>query len=173
MPADIVLYYLSTEVKPVNILYESSDKKYVVAERTLNVYNSANLENAKIIGTSTNIYTLTVNSKNDNVCTFNAFIEFNETSGVPYGSNNILVWSNTFINNINPVTFLSYYAIYNFPLNTNLSTGEYANQVGYREYIKLEGSLFWKNIIHFPLPTVTYTNAFNSLPQPSTAPLPS
>ena len=27
--------------------------------------------------------------------------------------------------------------------------------------------------VNFPLPTVTYTNAFNSLPQPSTAPLPS
>ena len=62
---------------------------------------------------------------------------------------------------------------YTYQVNSTLSSGEYAAQVGYATSIRnSKDNLNDVTVINFPLPIVTYTNAFNSLPQPSTAPLP-
>jgi hypothetical protein len=62
---------------------------------------------------------------------------------------------------------------YTYQLNSTSSSGEYAAQVGYATSIRnKKDNLNDVTTINFPLPIVTYTNAFNSLPQPSTAPLP-
>jgi hypothetical protein len=60
-----------------------------------------------------------------------------------------------------------------YTLNYNpLSIREYANQVCYAQFTRNNSETYDKVVVNFPLPTVTYTNAFNSLSQLSTAPLP-
>jgi hypothetical protein len=62
---------------------------------------------------------------------------------------------------------------YIYQVNSTLSNGEYSGQVGNSTFVRnRKDGLNDVNIVNFPLPILTYTNAFNSLPQPSTAPLP-
>lgn len=99
----------------------------------------------------------------------NTFIKFFENSDLPYGDDNILVLSGTFFNKYSQNGSVD--GTYTHQVNSALSSGEYSGQVGYAQTVKKNGSND-ATTINFPLPTVTYTNAFNSLPQPSTAPLP-
>jgi len=108
----------------------------------------------------------------DNANYGNTFIKFFKDSGLPYGDDNILVLSSTVFNKYGSGGSVD--GIYNYQVNSALSSGEYAGQVGYAVSIKNQkDKLNEVTTVNFPLPTVTYTNAFNSLPQPSTAPLPS
>jgi hypothetical protein len=174
MPAQFNCYSKVSEVaQPATIITETPDKKYIVFKREYPIYNSDNIETAIRIGTNTSIYTVTISANNnDNIATLQAFFVFNEYAGVPYGDENVLVVNYTTVNKIDVSNLTLKIGNYTTALNSNLSTGEYANQVGYREYFKTVTKLFNEFIFYFPLPTVTYTNAFNSLPQPSTAPLP-
>lgn len=52
------------------------------------------------------------------------------------------------------------------------STGEFLNQPGYFNKTNYSTKSFRLYEVYFPQAVVTYTNAFNSLPQPSVAPLP-
>jgi len=99
------------------------------------------------------------------------YYNFNEKSGLPYGDANILITSqsigNYYVNGKKPEG--DYYE----QVNSTLSTGEWSGQVGYvKQNKKNANSISNKYEFNFPLPIVTYTNTFNSLPQPSTAPLP-
>lgn len=171
MPAQVSFYIKisDTKTKPI-ILYESSDKNYIIYKREMPLYDSDSLENAKVVANQTVIYTNIINV-DDLINPNTTFIRFNEILGVPYGDKNILVTNFTNYNNIKDKIMVD--GVYKFNINQSESSGEYANQVGYIEYIKDSSKIFAKQTVYFPLPTVTYTNAFNSLPQPSTAPLPS
>jgi len=167
MPATIV-FYREDVTPPKTILYESPDKKYIVYQRYTQIYG--NPECTDIIGYQNIIYTTTFNEV-DEITSIKLFLKFNEKSGLPNGDDNILVVNNTRVNKISGDTFIK--NIYKGVVNSFESTGEYANQVGYYIYYKTDAIYnSFKYEVFFPLPTVTYTNAFNSLPQPSTAPLP-
>jgi hypothetical protein len=133
------------------------------------LYDSDSLENAKVIATQTVIYNNIINV-DDLISSQKTFIKFNEYAGVPYGDNNILVTTMTRYNDIKNTILVD--GVYNIIVSQSESTGEYANQVGYIEYVKDSTKIFVKQTLYFPQPIVTYTNAFNSLPQPNTAPLP-
>jgi hypothetical protein len=167
MPATIV-FYREAIAPPKTILYESPNKNYIIYQRYNPLYS--NPECTDIIGNQTTIYTTTFNV-DDEITSVKLFLKFNEISGVPYGDDNILVVTNTRVNKINGDIFIK--NIYTGVVSTNESTGEYANQTGYYNYYKTDSEYnSYKYEVFFPLPIVTYTNAFNSLPQPSTAPLP-
>jgi hypothetical protein len=186
MPSEIVFYFKNLPKnyngeKSHRVIYENPDEDYRIIKKTLNVYDSETL--TKKIGVASVTYTLDklidVNYKEYNTIIVNTFIIFNDNTSFPNGNNNILVFDATYVGDIFNLSDLSSsnFALldgfYKSVVNTSLSTGEYANQVGYRETVKDASKNFVKNTVYFPLPTVTYTNAFNSLPQPSTAPLPS
>jgi len=56
-------------------------------------------------------------------------------------------------------------------LNGNLSTTCFANQYGYVIKTKSSTSNYRRYDFYYPQAVMTYTNVFNSLPQPSVAPL--
>jgi hypothetical protein len=163
MPASLVFYSKNKGITKT-ILYESPDKNYIVYQRYSPIYS--NPECTDNIGNRTINYTSTLN-EDDEITAVKIFFKFNENSGYPYGDDNILVVNHTRVNKRNGDVFIK--NIYRGSVNTNESTGEYLNQTGYYTYYKEDND---KYEVFFPLPTVTYTNAFNSLPQPSTAPLP-
>jgi len=171
MPAQFTFYTkISESNAPPTIYYESSDKKYKTFGRTSNIYNNEDLETCKIIGTKFVIYnTILVDDENIQAFTSTSY-KFNENSGLPFGNDNILVVDSKFWNGV--INNITTFGIKIASISTS-STGEFANQTGYEEYIKDGKKIFAQTTIYFPLPIVTYTNAFNSLPQPSTAPLPS
>lgn len=167
MPATIVFYRLKEEA-PITVLYESPDKNYIVYQRYGQIYSNPECTNN--IGNITVINTSTLN-EDDEITSIKAFTKFNEKSGYPYGDDNILVVNHTRVNKKDGDVFIK--NIYTGIVNTAESTGEYANQTGYYKYYKKDSEYnSYKYEVFFPLPIVTYTNAFNSLPQPSTAPLP-
>jgi len=170
MPAQFSFYIkiADTKTDPI-ILYESPDKNYISYKREIPLYNSDSLETAKVIGIETVIYTNIINVSGS-INSSKTFIKFNEVSELPYGDNNILVHTRTgYDDNKNTILVDG---VYLFIVSQNESTGEYANQVGYIEYVKDSTKILAKETCYFPQPILTYTNAFNSLPQPSTAPLP-
>lgn len=174
MPAEFNVYVKLSETKTKpTILYENADKSYRVFKRVFQLYKTDSLENEIIVGTHTVTYTSIINNNDittDDITTNIIYIKFNELSGVPYGDDNILVLNKTTYNKYTNNILKD--GVYTNIVNPSQSTGEYANQVGYEIYVKDSTKVFGSYTIKFPLPTVTYTNAFNSLPQPSTAPLP-
>jgi hypothetical protein len=186
MPSEIVFYFKNLPKnyngkKTYHVVYETPGKDYCIIKKTLNVYDSETL--TKKIGVASVTYTtytiIDVNNEQYNTIIVNTIIIFNDNTSFPNGNDNILVFDATYLGDIYSLSDLSSsnFALldgfYKSVINTSLSTGEYANQVGYRETVKDVSKNFVKNTVYFPLPIVTYTNAFNSLPQPSTAPLPS
>jgi hypothetical protein len=186
MPAEIVFYFRNLPKnyngkKPSRVLFETPDKSYCIVRKTLNVYDSETL--TKKIGVASVTYTLDklidANDEIQNIIIVNTVIIFNDNASFPNGNDNILVFDATYagdvynLSDLSSSNFALLDGFYKSVVNTSLSTGEYANQLGYRETVKDVSKNFVKNTVYFPLPTVTYTNAFNSLPQPSTAPLPS
>jgi len=170
MPAQFNYFFKIADTKvPPTIFYETPDKNYAVFERVFPMYNSDNKETAKVIGKYTATYT-TITNAEDVITSTKNFLKFNKDSGVPYGDDNILVTTNTRYNKVTDKIQAD--GKYIIKVSPNESTGEYANQVGYVEYDKDSSKIFAEQTVYFPLPIVTYTNAFNSLPQPSTAPLP-
>jgi hypothetical protein len=176
MPAEFTVYFkISDSIKPPTILYESPDKSYSVFKRITPVYNSDSLETAKKIGIRTLIYTSIINdydddTKDDNITAVTSYYKFNEFAGVPYGDENILVVNSTRFNDF--INRKLKDGIFRPIVNPSQSTGEYANQVGYAKVTRDSSKVFESFEFKFPLPILTYTNAFNSLPQPSVAPLP-
>jgi hypothetical protein len=170
MPAEFTVYLKLSDTKTTpTILYENADKSYRVFKRVYQLYKTDSLENEIIVGTRTIIYTSIIN--NDYIITtITVYNRFNEYSGVPYGDENILVLNSTRYNKV--INNIVIDGIYRDIVNPSQSTGEYANQVGYEIYVKDSTKTFGSFTFYFPLPILTYTNAFNSLPQPSTAPLP-
>ena len=172
MPAEFTVYVKLTDlIKPPTILYESPDKSYSVFKRIITIYDNDSLETSKVIGMRTIMYTSIKNDDDNNITSVTIYDRFNELAGVPYGDDNILVLNGTrygdkYINNIIKD------GVYINIVNPSLSTGEYANQVGYLTFTKDSKKPFASLTVVFPQPILTYTNAFNSLPQPSTAPLP-
>jgi hypothetical protein len=169
MPAEITFYRLKEPT--TTILYESPDKTYIISKNIHDIYNSDDLETALIIGQSTAIINKIIN-ETDLVTSSTIFRKFNEQSGVPSGDNNILVTSTTQYNKFDEDGKVIKDGNYIDCVASEQSTGEYANQVGYVERVVDSVKGIVKSRLVFPLPILTYTNAFNSLPQPSTAPLP-
>ena len=167
MPATIVFYTNPSDVQD----YE----KFVFSPNTTLTYFTRNVYSdpqcSKIIGTK--FYeTYVHNFSGNSAIYFNAFIKFFENSGFPYGDDNILVISGTSVNKTRPDNLLLD-GTYIYQVNSALSNGEYSGQVGNcRHIVNREASLNNVTTVYFPQPILTYTNAFNSLPQPSTAPLP-
>lgn len=107
-----------------------------------------------------------------NVTTYNTtFIKFSSNSGLPNGDDNILVGNLTTNNKFTSGSGLANGTYYQ-QSNTFLSTGEWSGQTGYATITRDSTKTYDKVDVQFPIPVVTYTNAFNSLPQPNTAPLP-
>ena len=149
----------------------SFSKNTILTYFTRNVYSDP--ECKKLIGVA--FYETYIHSFAGNRCAYgNIFIKFNENSGYPYGDDNILVLTATAMNKLIPGTLRLIDGTYVGEVNAELSTGEYAGQVGNFENIRNnKAGLNDVTTIKFPLPIVTYTDAFNSLPQkPSTAPRP-
>jgi hypothetical protein len=166
MPASLT-YYREKTASKAQIEFLSGDTDYAVIQEILNLYD----KNDNIIGTNTSLSTLVRNPAGDIILTGNSYVKFNELSGYPYGDDNIFSFTFTIFNKLDFTTGLLVDGTY--PSNSNAcSTGEYANQVAYAQLIRDSTQKYDKVTVNFPLPTLTYTNAFNSLPQPSTAPLP-
>ena len=169
MPAEFTFYKLK---KPeTTILYESPDKTYIIIKNIHDIYNSDDLKNATIIGQSTAIINKILN-ETDVVTSATIFRKFNEYAGVPYGDDNILVTSSTQYNKFDKDGKFIKDGNYINCLASEQSTGEYATQVGYVERVVDSKKGVDKFKVYFPQPILTYTNAFNSLPQRNTAPLP-
>ena len=166
MPASLT-YYRENTASKAQIEFLSGDSDYAVIQEILNLYD----ENDNIIGTNTSLSTLVRNPAGDIILTGNSYVKFNELSGYPYGDDNIFSFTFTFFNKLDFTTGLLVDGTYT-GISNAYSTGEYANQVAYGQLIRDSSQKYDKETVNFPLPTLTYTNAFNSLPQPSTAPLP-
>jgi hypothetical protein len=181
MPAEFTFYFKDLPqnyngAPPYIVVYESPNKEYLIVKKTLNIYDSESL--TTIIGicsvTYTNFIIIDKNLKQYNSTSVNTSIIFNENASFPNGNDNVLVFEATYIDSIDlsPSNFGLLDGYYKSVVNTSLSTGKYANQAGYRETYKDSTQDFVINKVYFPQPILTYTNAFNSLPQPNTAPLP-
>lgn len=166
MPAKILLYSKPTDVQDYE-RFVSSPTTYI-DYFTRNVYN--NPECTTMIGVA--FYESTYHIFSKNLCVYgDVFIKFFENSGLPYGDDNILVISGTNVNKTVNSDLID--GKYIYQINSAFSTGEYQGQVGNATFTRnMQSGLNDITIINFPLPILTYTNAFNSLPQPSTAPLP-
>jgi hypothetical protein len=172
MPAEFTVYVkIADLVKRPTILYESPDESYSVYKRIVTLYNTDQLASAIEIGIRTIMYTSIMNNFTNNINSVTVYDRFNELAGVPYGDNNILVVNGTRYGDIY-INKVIKDGVYINIVNPSQSTGEYANQVGYLEFNKDSTKTFASLTFKFPQPILTYTNAFNSLPQPSTAPLP-
>ena len=166
MPAKIVVYSKPTDIQDYE-RFVSSPNTYM-DYFTRNVYSSPDC--TTIIGVA--FYESTFHTFSKNLCVYgDTFIKFFKNSGFPYGDDNILVISGTNVNKIVKNDLID--GTYIFQVNSAFSSGEYQGQVGNATFTRNKKSgLNDVTVINFPLPIVTYTNAFNSLPQPSTAPLP-
>lgn len=170
MPAQFSFFCKTADTKVApTIHHESPDKSYVIFKRTLPIYNTDNLKTTQIIGSYTAMYT-SVSNPDDLFTSTQNIIKFFENSGLPYGDDNILVTTSTKSNKVENNIVID--GKYTLIISANESTGKYANQVGYNSYTKDSSKIFIKHDVYFPLPILTYTNAFNSISQPSTAPLP-
>jgi len=166
MPATMTLYSKPDDAQEYE-RFVSSPNTYMVYF-TRNVYD--NSECTRKIGVA--FYENTFHTFSKNICVYgDVFIKFFKNSGFPYGDDNILVISATNVNKTVNGDLID--GTYTYQLNSTSSSGEYAAQVGYATSIRnKKDNLNDVTTINFPLPILTYTNAFNSLPQPSTAPLP-
>lgn len=166
MPATMTLYSKPTDVQDYE-RFVSSPNTYI-DYFTRNVYN--NPECTRKIGVA--FYESTFHTFSKNICVYgDTFIKFFKNSGFPYGDDNILVISFTNVNKTVNGDLID--GTYTCQLNSTSSSGEYAAQVGYATFTRnTQSGLNDVTIINFPLPIVTYTNVYNSLSQPSTAPLP-
>jgi len=166
MPATITVYSKPDDTQDFE-RFASSPNTYT-DYFTRNIYD--NPECTRQIGVG--FYESNTHIFSKNICVYgDVFIKFFENSGFPYGDDNILVISGTNVNKVINNSLID--GTYTYQVNSALSSGEYAAQVGYATSIRnRKDNLNDVTVINFPLPTVTYTNAFNSLPQPSTAPLP-
>ena len=166
MPATIVFYTDPNDVQDYEQFVFSPNT--ILSYFTRNVYSDPQC--TKIIGT---IFYETYDHRfsGNSVLYGNVFIKFFENSGFPYGDDNILVISGTNVNKL--VNNFLIDGTYMSQVNSTLSSGEYSGQVGNSRTIRnIKDGLNDVSTVYFPLPILTYTNAFNSLPQPSTAPLP-
>jgi hypothetical protein len=166
MPASLVYYSekTSSNIQPEFI---SGELDYALFQDFFNLYD----ENNNVIGSETTLGTFVRNPSGDIIINTNSYIKFNELSGFPYGDDNILSFTFTYVNKVDLTNYQLIEGTYTGVSNA-CSSGEYANQVAYSQFTIDNSQKYDKIIVNFPLPTVTYTNAFNSLPQPSTAPLP-
>ena len=165
MPASFTFYNNSKEY--LNLKISTSEDG--VTSRTFSkiIYNSHDLD--KSIGIATYSYNFQYDSNNNVYNYGNMFIKFDNNSGFPNGEDNILVLSSTSVNKFDKNNE-SVDREFTQQINQSLSTGEYSGQIGYSDTSRRNG-VVTRNV-YFPQPILTYTNAFNSLPQPSTAPLP-
>lgn len=166
MPATIVFYTDPNDAQDYEQFVFSPNT--ILTYFTRNVYSDS--ECSKIIGTE--FYeTYGHRFSGNSVLYGNVFVKFFENSGFPHGDDNILVISGTNVNKYVDDFLID--GTYTYQINSTLSSGEYSGQVGNSTFVRnRKDGLNDVNIVNFPLPILTYTNAFNSLPQPSTAPLP-
>jgi hypothetical protein len=165
MPASFKFYGIPDDVQDTEIFVFSPNTYQFIYTRFL--YSDPECTNR--IGSA--YYDLLSHNFNDNnSLSGNAFIKFFPNSGVPQGDDNILVISGTNFNKV--VNGKLKDGTYTFQVNSTLSSGEWSGQVGYVTEVKSTENGLNFFTFNFPLPTLTYTNAFNSLPQPSTAPFP-
>ena len=166
MPASFTFYNKPNVVEEFETFVFSPNTNVIYY--TINIYDS--IECTNIIGIAfSEIYNHTFSGNKSNFG--NTFIKFFENSGLPYGDDNILVTSGTSVNKVVDGRLID--GTYIYQVNSALSSGEYSGQVGNATCVRnRKDGLNDATIVNFPLPILTYTNAFNSLPQPSTAPLP-
>ena len=177
MPASIC-YYRAKDTTTLDVDFISSDLDNSFGKTLQNLYDV----DGNLIGTENVLLQGVKFASDDVIVTYTSFNRFNELSGFPNGDDNILSLTTTFVNKLNtddgslPVLKednLLMLKEETYTLNYNpMSTGEYANQVCYAQFTRDNAEQYDKIIVNFPQPIVTYTNAFNSLPQINTAPLP-
>ena len=131
--------------------------------------NLLKTDNSTQIGTYLATKTCTKDTNNNVWSKFEYNFQIGPNAGIPSGSIDFT------LNYYNETTFTSNpsenIGSYTNGLNAPVSTDAYCNQVGYVTKTK-SSSQFRTYLFNWPLPVVNYTNAFNSLPQPSVAPLP-
>ena len=177
MPASFVLYSKPDDAQ--NLQRTTLTQDSTLTYYTRDVYNDPACNPSNLIGscfyeTYSHVFNNNLDPKSygTNLVLYgNIFIKFNSNSRLPSGDNNILVLSGSNCNKFVNGTLID--GLYKGQVNSFLSTGEWAGQVGYSEQVRDRAhKLNDKTTVNFPLPIVTYTNDFNSLPQTSTAPLP-
>jgi hypothetical protein len=166
MPASLTYYSekTSSNIQPEFI---SGELDYALFQDFFNLYD----KNNNVIGSVTDTGTFVRNPSGDIIVNTNSYIKFNELSGFPYGDDNILSCTFTYVNKVDLTNSQLLEGTYTGASNS-CSTGEYLNQVAYSQFTRDNSQKYDKVTVNFPLPILTYTNAFNSLPQPSVAPLP-
>ena len=175
MPATLV-YYRAKNTTTLDVDFISSDLDNSSGKTLQNLYDA----DGNLIGTENTLLQGVKFASDDIVVTYTSFNRFNELSGFSNGDNNILSLTTTFVNKLtdNSLPILKEDSLLmlkegTYTLNYNpMSTGDYANQVCYAQFTRDNSQQYDKIIVNFPLPILTYTNAFNSISQPSTAPLP-
>ena len=175
MPASLS-YYRAKNTTTIDVDFISSDLDTSIGKTLQNLYDA----DGNLIGTENILLEAVKFASDDVIVTYTSFSRFNELSGFPNGDDNILSLTTTFVNKLTdsslPILKEDSLLILKegtYTLNYNpLSIGEYANQVCYAQFTRDNSQTYDKVVVNFPLPILTYTNAFNSLPQPSTAPLP-
>ena len=89
------------------------------------------------------------NDEIQNIIFVNTVIIFNDNASFQNGNDNILVFDATYTGDVFSDLSSSNFALldgfYKSVVNTSLSTGEYANQLGYRETVKDVSKNFVKN----------------------------
>jgi len=176
MPASIS-YYRAKDTTTLDVDFISTDLDNSYGKNLQNLYNA----DGNLIGTENILLHGIKFASDDIIVTYTSFNRFNELSGFPNGDDNILSLTTTFVNKLNDTSLpvlkednLLMLKEGTYTLNYNpLSTGQYANQVCYAQFTRDDSQKYDNVIVNFPQPVITYTNVFNSLSQPSVAPLPS
>jgi hypothetical protein len=134
-------------------------------------------DDTDIIGTLFAVKTWNKDAYGNQWATFEWYVQFFDNSGLP--TNSTLQLSFTFFNQTtgveNPTETIPAgqpSIVVTGSVNSLGSSGEFLNQSGYCNKTDYSTKSFRLYEVYFPQAVVTYTNVFNSLPQPSVAPLP-
>lgn len=173
MPAKLK-FYVNEDNEQAVVIMMTSDTN-ATTQVSIPVLGSE--DDTDIIGTLFTIKTWNKDAYGNEWVTFEANIQFFDNSGFP--TNSTLQLNFTFFNEtngtINPTEVIPYgktSIIATGSVNSLVSSGEFLNQSGYCNKTIISTSPFKLYEVYFPQAVVTYTNVFNSLPQPSVAPLP-
>jgi hypothetical protein len=182
MPASFTFFVDKASEKVLQTTYGIVENTWytLVEVDVLNDDPHANsgLKHHQVIG-SMIIEKQTVIASHDNVwAEFNYAIVFNEGNPMNLPAGDVLALSFSFFNQTttseNPSEIIpagETSVTLTGGVDSNQCSGEFLNQFGYCEKVKDETTSFRKYSVFFPQLVASYTNVFNSLPQPSVAPL--
>lgn len=173
MPANFKFYVNNASEKSVVIMMTSDSN--ATTQVSAPVLGSE--DDTDIIGTLFAVKTWNKDAYGNELSTFEWYIQFFDNSGLPTNSTLKLLftWFNQTTGVENPTEKIpngQTSVVYTGSVDSLGSSGEFLNQSGYCNKTNYSTKSFRLYEVYFPQAVVTYTNVFNSLPQPSVAPLP-